>query len=691
MSERNQVGEQAVVDTIRTLSMDAVQKANSGHPGMPMGMADGAAVMWLHHLTTDPDAPDFVDRDRFILSAGHGSMLIYSLLHLSGHELSLQDLKEFRQLHSKTPGHPEFGLTPGVEVTTGPLGQGFATAVGMAMAESYLAAHFNRPGFNIVDHSVLGICSDGDLEEGISHEAASLAGHLGLGKINFLYDDNNITIDGDAKLAFSEDTTQRFEAYGWHVQDVDGHDRGAIHAALQSAKAVTDRPSLIRCRTHIGFGSPNKQDSASSHGAPLGEEEIRLTKEGMGWPVDAQFDVPEAALSAFDGLRARGRDKRDRWTQTFERYQSEHPELAAQWLSIHEGDGLPADLESLLPGFATNGDDKTATRRSSGAVINALAERLPHLWGGSADLAGSNMTLVAGEPSFQRDQRDGRNLHYGIREHGMAAAMNGMALHGGVIPYGGTFLTFSDYMRGSMRLSALMKQRVVYILTHDSIFLGEDGPTHQSVEHAAALRLIPGMHVMRPADTRETSAAWAAALRRTDGPTCLLLSRQGLPAIAGTKDALDGVERGAYVVHGEGHATPDMILIGTGSELHLCIEAATTLEADGHKVRVVSMPSVERFKAQSATYREEVLPSASPLRLSVEAGTTSGWAELVGPLGDTVGIDTFGESAPASDLAEHFGFTTAHVTDRAQAMLASFQEDAKRHIETLQSALARVS
>jgi transketolase len=689
MSDRIKVDEQVVVDTIRTLSMDAVQRANSGHPGMPMGMADGAAVLWLHHLTTDPSAPEFVDRDRFVLSPGHGSMLLYSLLHLSGHDLQLDELKSFRQLHSRTPGHPEYGMTPGVEVTTGPLGQGFATAVGMAMAERYLAAHFNRPGHTIVDHSVLGICSDGDLEEGISHEAASLAGHLGLGKITFLYDDNNITIDGDAGLSFSEDTTQRFLAYGWHVQDVDGHDRDAIHAALSVATGVMDRPSLIRCRTHIGYGSPNKQDSAASHGAPLGDDEIRLTKEGMGWPVDAQFEVPQAALDAFSRLRDRGQRKRARWEESFEAYRSEHPELAGLWVNIHEGDGLPANLESLLPGFGTSGDEKAATRRSSGAVINALAETLPQLWGGSADLAGSNMTLVAGEPSFQKDCRDGRNLHFGIREHAMAAAMNGMALHGGVIPYGGTFLTFSDYMRGSMRLSALMNQRVVYILTHDSIFLGEDGPTHQSVEHAAALRLIPGMHVMRPADIRETSAAWAAALRRTDGPTCLLLSRQGLPPIPGSRAAMEGVERGGYLVHGDPGATPDLIMIGTGSELHLCVETAVALEAQGHNVRVISMPSVERFRAQDDAYQESLLPPQCPLRLSVEAGTTNGWADIVGTLGFSIGIDTFGESAPASALAEHFGFTTAHVTERAQGMLASFRSDAERRISDLQSALSR--
>ena len=689
MSDRIKVDEQVVVDTIRTLSMDAVQKAKSGHPGMPMGMADGAAVLWLHHLTTDPSAPEFVDRDRFILSAGHGSMLIYSLLHLSGHDLGLDELKSFRQLHSRTPGHPEYGMTPGVEVTTGPLGQGFATAVGMAMAERYLAAQFNRPGHTIVDHAVLGICSDGDLEEGISHEAASLAGHLGLGKITFLYDDNNITIDGDATLAFSEDTTRRFEAYGWHVQSVDGHDRDAIHAAILAGKAVTDRPSLIRCKTHIGYGSPNKQDSASSHGSPLGDEEIRLTKEGMGWPVDAYFEVPQSALDAFSILKERGQAKRTQWEAAFDAYGSAHPELAAQWVSIHEGNGLPGHLESLLPGFGTNGDEKTATRSASGAVINALAETLPQLWGGSADLAGSNMTLVAGQPSFQRDRPDGRNLHYGIREHGMAAAMNGMALHGGVIPYGGTFLTFSDYMRGSMRLSALMKLRAVYILTHDSIFLGEDGPTHQSVEHAAALRLIPGMHVMRPADIRETSAAWAAALRRTDGPTCLLLSRQGLPPIPGSTRAMEGVERGAYLVHGDPNEAPDLILIGTGSELHLCLEAAAALEAEGHRTRVISMPSVERFRSQDAEYKERLLPSQSPLRISVEAGTTNGWADIVGPLGHSIGIDTFGESAPASALAEHFGFTTGHVTRRAQGMLASFRPDAERRISDLQGALAR--
>jgi transketolase len=689
MAQRTDVDEQVVVDTIRTLSMDAVQRAQSGHPGMPMGMADAAAVLWLHHLDTDPDAPSFVDRDRFVLSAGHGSMLLYSLLHLSGHGLSLDDIKAFRQLGSRTPGHPEHGHTAGVEVTTGPLGQGFAAAVGMAMAESYLGAHFNRPGHTIVDHHVLGICSDGDLEEGLSHEAASLAGHLGLGKITFLYDDNRITIDGDASLAFSEDVTKRFEAYGWHVLDVDGHDRRAVDSAIGQAKATVDRPSLIRCRTHIGFGSPNKQDTAASHGAPLGEEEIRLTKEGMGWPADVSFLVPDGARDAFAAMRARGHARRAAWETAFAAYRNAFPDLGAQWESIHRGDGLPANLDELLPGFGTDGDETTATRRSSGAVLNALAETMPHLWGGSADLAGSNMTLISGLPSFQRDRRDGRNLHFGVREHAMAAAMNGMALHGGVIPYGGTFLTFSDYMRGSMRLSALMKQRVVYVLTHDSIFLGEDGPTHQSIEHAAALRLIPGMHVLRPADTRETSAAWAAALRRTDGPSCLLLSRQGLPALPGTTAALEGVERGGYIIHGDPESTPDLILVGTGSETHLCVGAALALEAEGRSVHVVSMPSVERFMSQDGAYRDRVLSPQCPLRLSVEAGSTRGWGDVVGTLGASMGIDRFGESAPATDLAEHFGFTVDHVTRRARALLESLASEAKAEIARLEAALSR--
>lgn len=658
-----------VANTIKTLAIDAVEAANSGHPGMPMGMADASSVLWRRFLTVDPSAPDFPDRDRFVLSAGHGSMLLYGLLHLAGFDLPLDELRRFRQLGSKTPGHPERGLTPGVETTTGPLGQGLANAVGMAMAAEYLGALFNRPGFPVVDHGVFGICSDGDLQEGISHEAASLAGHFGLGRIVFLYDDNSISIEGSTELSFTEDTTKRFEAYGWQVLSVDGHDQRATAEAIAQAVACTDRPSLIRCKTYIGHGSPNKQGSESSHGSPLGAAETKLTKEALGWPLQPTFLVPDEVRAAFEPLRQRGAAKRAGWEAMMARYREAFPELFATWTCLHTGDGLPADMEQHLPTF--EGVGSQATRASSGAVLAALAPVLPTLWGGSADLAGSNNTMIKGQPSFQKGERGGRNLHYGVREHGMAAAMNGMALHGGVIPYGGTFLTFTDYMRPSMRLAALMHQRAIYVLTHDSIFLGEDGPTHQSVEHAMALRLIPGLDVMRPADGRETAAAWAAALRRSDGPTGLLLTRQGLPQLEGTKDAMDGVAKGAYVVVGADVADPEIILIGTGSELHLCTEAAEVLASEGRRVRVVSMPCAERFLRQDPSWRDAVLPPSCEARLSVEAGRTFGWERFVGDGGASVGIDTFGESAPAEDLAEHFGITTANVLAKARVLLAA--------------------
>jgi transketolase len=658
--------EDTVVLTLKTLAMDAVERAASGHPGMPMGMADAATVLWLRHLVVDPTAPSFFARDRFVLSAGHGSMLLYGLLHLAGFDLPLRELQRFRQLGSRTPGHPEHGLTPGVETTTGPLGQGFANGVGMAMAAAHLAARYNRPGFPMVDHTVYAICSDGDLHEGISHEAASIAGHLGLGRLVYLYDDNRITIDGPTSLHTSEDTAARFVAYGWHVATVDGHDREAVDLAIRAARAETARPSLIVCRTHIGHGSPHKQDSEEAHGAPLGAEEVRLTKRALGWPEDAEFLVPEEARSAFDVLRARGAERRQAWHAMFVKYADAHPELARELHQALEGDGLPADLDSRLPSF--EGVAKEATRASSGKVINALSPHLPGLWGGSADLAVSNQTLVKGAPAASRQNLAGRNLHFGVREHAMGAILTGMALHGGIIPYGGTFLTFTDYMRPAIRLAALMGQRVIYVLTHDSLFLGEDGPTHQAVEHAMALRLIPNLHVMRPADGRETAAAWFHALRRCQGPTAILLSRQGLPQLPGTLNALEGVGRGGYVVHG-GAARPDLVLIGTGSELHLCTGAAKDLESDGLAVRVVSMVSAERFLAEPQSYRDQVLPPDCPARVSVEAGRTFGWERFVGPQGRSVGLDRFGESAPGGALAEHFGFTVAQVVKTAREVI----------------------
>jgi len=666
-----------LVNTLKTLAIDAVEHANSGHPGMPMGMADASSVLWADYLVADPSEPAFYDRDRFVLSAGHGSMLLYGLLHLAGFPLSLDEIKRFRQLGSITPGHPESHLTPGVDTTTGPLGQGLATAVGMAMAEARLAARYNRPGFTVIDHHTWGICSDGDLQEGISHEAASLAGHLGLGKIVFLYDDNSITIDGPTDLSFSEDVPRRFEAYGWHVISVDGHDRAAVARALTAARAETARPSLIACRTHIGHGSPNKQGSEKSHGSPLGAAEIRLTKRNIGWPEDATFLVPDEAIAAFDGLRARGALRRTRRDEVLARYREAHPGLHAELARVlgldGGGDGLTDDVPGLLPAF---GDEPIATRNASGKVLNALAAGVPQIWGGSADLAGSNKTLLSGETPFSREDRTGRNLYFGVREHGMAAIMNGMALHGGVIPYGGTFLTFTDYMRGAMRLSALMEVRVIYVLSHDSVFLGEDGPTHQSVEHAMALRLIPNMRVFRPADGRETAAAWLAALRRTDGPTCLLLTRQDLPPIAGTAAALEGLLRGGYVVEAGGD-DPQVALIGTGSELHLCLEAACKLAGDGVTARVVSMPSLEAFLAEPQAYRDTVLPPSCLVRVAVEAGRTFGWEAVVGPFGVAIGVDRFGESAPAEILADHFGLTGEAVAEAARAALAAFPDAAR--------------
>ncbi len=649
-----------LVNTIKTLAMDAVQAADSGHPGMPMGMADAASVLWADLLTVDPAEPTWFDRDRFVLSAGHGSMLIYSLLHLSGFDLPLSELRRFRQLGSKTPGHPEHGLTPGVETTTGPLGQGFANAVGMAMAEAHLAARYNRGELQVIDHMTWGICSDGDLQEGVASEAATLAGHLGLGKLVFLYDDNGITIEGKTELAWSESVPQRFEAYGWHVSTVDGHDRHAVAQALIAARAETRRPSLICCKTHIGHGSPNKQDTAAAHGSPLGHAEIALTKEKLGWPTEPTFLVPDEAVAAFDALRARGALARSEHDQMMRRYAEAHPELHAELVRVIAGE-LPSDLAAAIPPAP---EKPMATRVASGKVINALAPRLPELWGGSADLAGSTKTLIDKAHSFSRFDRAGKNLHFGIREHGMAAIVNGMALHGGVIPYGATFLTFSDYMRGALRLSALMKQRAIHVLTHDSIFLGEDGPTHQSVEHAMALRLIPGMTVMRPADFRETAEAWLFALSNR-GPTCLLLTRQDLPLVPGTGPQL---VRGGYVVRDVPH--PDLVLIGTGSELHLCAAAAELLAAEGLAARVVSMPSIETFLAQPEPYRDEVLPPTVLVRISVEAGVTHGWERIVGPFGASIGIDRFGESAPAEVLAEHFGFTAANVAEVAREALA---------------------
>jgi transketolase len=647
--------------------MDAVQKANSGHPGLPMGIADVAYVLWTRFLRHNPANPDWPNRDRFLLSAGHGSMLLYSLLYLSGYDLPLEELKSFRQWGSRTPGHPEYGLTPGVETTTGPLGQGFGNGVGMAISERFLAATFNRPGLSIFDHYTYAIVSDGDMMEGVSHEAASLAGHLGLGKIVYLYDDNDISIGGSTDLTFTEDVPARFRAYDWHVQEVDGYDLGGIEAAIRAAQEETERPSLIVCYTHIAYGSPNKQDTAAAHGSPLGEEEVASTKEALGWSPDAHFLIPEEALAVFRRAVERGQDAEAQWRETFERYRAAYPDEAALLKDLWAGK-LPEGWADALPAFAP-ADGPLATRNASGAVLNALAPVLPTLVGGSADLAPSTKTLLTDHDDFQRATPAGRNLRFGVREHIMGAVLNGMALHGGVLPYGGTFLVFSDYMRPPVRLAALMHLPVVYVWTHDSVWIGEDGPTHQPVEHLAALRAIPNLVVIRPADANETAVAWRVALERRDGPTALALTRQKMPVLVDTdRDPAEMVARGAYVL-AESAGVPDVILIASGSEVHLALEARDLLTSKGVAVRVVSMPSWELFDAQSDSYREVVLPPQVTARLAIEAGVTQGWAKYVGPAGDVVGLERFGASAPYEVLMEQFGFTADAVAERALQLL----------------------
>ena len=659
--------DQLCINTIRTLAMDAVQKANSGHPGLPMGMADVAYVLWTRFLKHNPANPGWPNRDRFVLSAGHGSMLLYSLLHLTGYDLPLEELKSFRQWGSRTPGHPEYGLTPGVETTAGPLGQGFANGVGMAMAERFLAATFNRPGFPIFDHYTYAIVSDGDLMEGISHEAASLAAHLGLGKLVYLYDDNGISIEGSTDITFTEDVPARFRAYSWHVQEVDGYDLKGIEAAVRSAQEEMERPSLIVCHTHIAYGSPNKQDKASAHGEPLGEEEVRLTKEALGWPATAHFLIPDEALAVFRQAVEQGREAEARWRETFERYRAAYPDEAAQLEALWAGK-LPEGWTDVLPTFSSE-SGPMATRQASGAVLNALAPVLPTLVGGSADLAPSNNTLLKGYPDFQQATPAGRNLHFGVREHAMGAILNGLALHGGVLPYGGTFLVFADYMRPAVRLAAMMHLPVVYVWTHDTVWIGEDGPTHQPIEHLAALRAIPNLTIIRPADANETAGAWRVALERRDGPTGLALTRQKLPVLFETnRDAAKKVARGAYVLV-DSSGIPDVILIGAGSEVHLALGARDLLAQKGIAVRVVSMPSWELFDAQPAAYRESVLPPQVTARLAIEAGVTQGWARYVGPAGDVMGLERFGASAPYKVLMEKFGFTAEAVAERALRLL----------------------
>ncbi len=659
-----------LANAIRVLSMDAVQKAKSGHPGMPMGMADIAEVLWNDFMRHNPQNPHWPNRDRFILSNGHGSMLLYAILHLTGYDLTMEDIKQFRQLHSKTPGHPEYGVTPGVETTTGPLGQGLANAVGMAIAEKVLAGTFNRPGHHVIDHYTYVFTGDGCLMEGISHEACSLAGTLGLGKLIAFYDDNGISIDGHVEGWFTDDTPKRFEAYGWHViPDVDGHNAEAIREAILEARSVNDRPSLLCCKTVIGFGAPNLCGSHDCHGAPLGEDEVQAARENLGWPYPP-FEIPEEIYAAWDA-RAKGMKWETEWNERFEAYRKEFADLAEELQRRLQG-RLPKGWKDAARGYVQATQEKgenVATRKASLNALNALAPELPELIGGSADLSGSNLTLWSGAKPISNTVSDGNYIYYGVREFGMSAIMNGLTLHGGFIPYGGTFLVFSDYARNAVRLSALMKIRSIFVYTHDSIGLGEDGPTHQPIEHLASLRIIPHMHVWRPCDGVETAVAWEAAIERADGPTSFALSRQGLPHQERTPEMLENIRRGGYVLKDTAGA-PEAVIIATGSEVGLAMEAARALEEKGRRVRVVSMPCVEVFEAQDEAYKASVLPPEVTARVAVEAGVTNYWHKYVGPRGKVIGIDRFGESAPGNVLFQYFGFTPENVARAVEEVLS---------------------
>lgn len=672
------------INTIRFLSVDAVQKANSGHPGMPLGAAPMAYVLWTRLLKHNPRNTDWFNRDRFVLSAGHGSMLLYSLLHLTGYDLSLDDIKQFRQWCSKTPGHPERGCTPGVEVTTGPLGQGFANAVGMAIAEAQLAARYNRPGLEVIDHTTYALVSDGDLMEGVASEAASLAGHLQLGKLICLYDDNSVTLSAGTDITFSEDSASRFAAYGWHTISVaDGNDLAAIDAALRAARAETARPSLILVRTHIGYGSPHKHDSFEAHGAPLGEEEVRLTKQALGWPAEPPFLIPEPALAHFREALAHGARDEAAWNERMTAYAQAFPELAGELRQSLRGE-LPPGWDADIPVFPADAKG-IATRAASGKVVNAIAPRLPMLTGGSADLDPSTRTALAGLGDFNMpDGEDddtqgsdcagwstaGRNLHFGVREHAMGAIVNGLAAHGATLPFGSTFLIFSDYMRPPIRLAAMMGLHVVHVFTHDSIALGEDGPTHQPVEHLASLRAIPHVVVIRPGDANETAVAWRVAVETRDRPVVLVLTRQALPTLDRSRYApADGLRRGAYILSDAPHGQPHLILIASGSEISLIAAAQLKLQEQGIAVRLVSMASWELFEAQSQEYRDSVLPPSVTARLAVEAGRPQGWHRYAGDRGDVLGLDRFGASAPGEVVMNECGFTVENVCKRALALL----------------------
>jgi transketolase len=660
--------EQLCINSIRVLAIDAVQKANSGHPGMPMGMAPVAYLLFTRFMRHNPHNPKWYGRDRFVLSAGHGSMLLYSVLYLTGYDLGLEDLKRFRQLGSRTPGHPENHLTAGVETTTGPLGQGFGNGVGMAIAAKHLEARFARDGVDLFAHRIFGVVSDGDLMEGVASEAASIAGHLGLGNLVYLYDNNHITIDGKTDLTFSEDVTRRFDAYGWHTQAVeDGNDLIALTRAIENAIAEQSRPSLIRVRTHIGFGSPHRQDSSEAHGKALGAEEVELTKRNYGWPLEPDFFVPDEALAEFRRCIERGAGLDAEWNEKFARYANTHPLAASEFKRMLAGE-LPDGWDAELPTFTVK--DTLATRESASKAEAAIAKRLPELIGGSADLNESTFTDIKEGGSFERGSYAARNLHFGIREHAMCSILNGMALHGGLIPFGSSFFVFTDYCRPSIRLAALMRLHVIYLFTHDSIGVGEDGPTHQPIEHLTSLRAMPNLTLIRPADANEAAEAWRVAVANRSGPVMLVLSRQKLVTLDRANLApAAGLARGAYVLSETAGRRPEIIVIASGSEVQLALGAKTELEARGHAVSVVSMPSFELFEAQSQQYRESVLPRDIRRRLAIEAGSPLAWYRWVGPEGDVIGMTTFGASAPSGDLMKHFGFTVDNVVKRALRVL----------------------
>ncbi len=658
--------DQQCINTIRTLSIDAIQKANSGHPGAPMGLAPAAFVLWKYFLKHNPKNPAWIDRDRFVLSGGHASMLLYSLLYLNGYGVTLSDIKNFRQWKSRTPGHPEYKITPGVETTTGPLGQGFANAVGMAMAECHLAARFNKKTKELINHFTYVICGDGDLMEGVTYEAASLAGHLGLGKLICLYDDNSITIEGKTEISFTEDVKARFEAMQWQVVTVDnGNDIKKIKAAIETACIEKDKPTLIKIKTHIAYGSPNKQDSSSAHGSPLGEEEIKLVKKFYGVPEDKSFYVPDEVMTECRKALSEGEEKEHTWQDLFHEYKTEFPADADKFVDAISG-FLTTGWDTEIPEFSIS-DDPIATRAASGKILNSIAKNLPSLMGGSADLAPSNKTYLEFSKEFQKGSYDGRNIRFGIREHAMGAVMSGMFLHSGIRPYGGTFLVFADYMRASIRVASIMRLPVIYVFTHDSIAVGEDGPTHQPIEQIASLRAIPGLKVIRPADAVETADAWKQALINTTGPTALILSRQKLPVLE--RNDTDGdLSYGAYTLQNTG-PNPDIILIASGSEVHICVQAADILKGNGVNVRVVSMPSWELFEKAPSYYQRRILPPAVKTRVAVEAGITMGWERYVGRSDRIIGIKGFGASAPGARVLEEYGFTSDVIVKKTMAIL----------------------